>query len=50
VSSTEIRRRISSGEAPTGLVPTLVETHILQHGLYTHRSTLPTAVHLHGEN
>jgi nicotinate-nucleotide adenylyltransferase len=50
VSSTEIRRRLSSGEALTGLVPALVETHILQHGLYTHPSTFPTAVHLHGEN
>jgi nicotinate-nucleotide adenylyltransferase len=50
VSSTEIRRRLSTGEALTGLVPALVETHILQHGLYTHRSTIPAAVHLHGEN
>jgi nicotinate-nucleotide adenylyltransferase len=50
VSSTEIRRRLSAGESLTGLVPRLVETHILQHRLYTHPSTFPTAVHLHGEN
>ena len=50
VSSTEIRRRIASGEMLTGLVPARVETHILQHRLYTHTSAYPTAVHLHGEN
>src|SRR4051812_3663259 len=50
VSSTEIRRRIGSGETLTGLVPSRVETHILQHGLYTHPPAFSTAVHLHGEN
>lgn len=34
VSSTEIRRRLMSGEPLTGLVPPAVATHIHQHGLY----------------
>lgn len=34
VSSTIVRDRLRRGEAITGLVPPLVETHILQHGLY----------------
>ena len=50
VSSTEVRRRLSVGETLTGLVPFPVERHILQHGLYTKTSALPTAIHLHGEN
>lgn len=50
VSSTEVRRRMTAGETLKGLVPASVERHILQHGLYTHTSASPTAVHLHGEN
>jgi nicotinate-nucleotide adenylyltransferase len=34
VSSTEIRRRIAKREPLTGLVPSAVEAHIVQHGLY----------------
>jgi nicotinate-nucleotide adenylyltransferase len=34
VSSTAVRDRLSRGEAISGLVPRLVETHILQHRLY----------------
>ena len=34
VSSTDIRRRIASGEPLAGLVPPAVEAHIVQHGLY----------------
>jgi nicotinate-nucleotide adenylyltransferase len=34
VSSTEIRRRVGAGEPVTGLVPSLVEAHIIRHGLY----------------
>ena len=33
-----------------GLVPARVETHILQHGLYTHNRHIPRQMHLHGEN
>ncbi|HEX9369173.1 MAG TPA: nicotinate-nucleotide adenylyltransferase [Vicinamibacterales bacterium] len=43
VSSTLVRDRLRRGEAITGLVPPLVETHILQHRLYS-----PPADHLHG--
>jgi nicotinate (nicotinamide) nucleotide adenylyltransferase len=50
VSSTEVRRRIAAGETLRGLVPPSVETHILQHGLYTNLSSISAAVHLHGEN
>jgi nicotinate-nucleotide adenylyltransferase len=51
VSSTEVRRRIASGESLDGLVPAAVERHIVQHGLYTTRtSATSTANHLHGEN
>ncbi len=34
VSSTEIRRRVASGEPLDGLVPPAVEAHIVQHRLY----------------
>jgi nicotinate-nucleotide adenylyltransferase len=34
VSSTTVRERVHRGESIRGLVPPLVETHILQHGLY----------------
>jgi len=34
VSSTIVRDRLQRGDAITGLVPPLVETHIHQHGLY----------------
>jgi nicotinate-nucleotide adenylyltransferase len=51
VSSTEVRRRIGSGESLDGLVSTAVERHIVQHGLYTTMtSATSTANHLHGEN
>jgi nicotinate-nucleotide adenylyltransferase len=43
VSSTVVRGRLQRGEPVTGLVPPLVETHILQHRLYT-------ADQLHGQN
>jgi nicotinate-nucleotide adenylyltransferase len=39
VSSTVIRRRLRHGDSITGLVPRPVETHILQHRLYTERTT-----------
>jgi nicotinate-nucleotide adenylyltransferase len=35
VSSTLVRERLARGESITGLVPPLVERHILHHGLYT---------------
>ncbi len=50
VSSTEIRRRLAAGAPLEGLVPSGVERHILQHGLYNKHSVIPTADHLHGEN
>jgi nicotinate-nucleotide adenylyltransferase len=50
VSSTDVRRRIASGESLDGLVPGAVERHIVQHGLYTRTSATSTANHLHGEN
>lgn len=43
VSSTVVRERLRHGEPLTGLVPPLVETHILQHRLYP-------ADQLHGQN
>ena len=43
VSSTEVRRRIASGEPVTGLVAPSVQAHIVQHGLYR-------AGQLHGED
>jgi nicotinate-nucleotide adenylyltransferase len=50
VSSTDIRRRLRAGEAPTGLVPAAVERHIVQHGLYTDGPPSFAANHLHGQN
>jgi nicotinate-nucleotide adenylyltransferase len=50
VSSTEVRRRLASGESVNGLVPVSVERHILQHGLYMKTSVITTAKHLHGQN
>jgi nicotinate-nucleotide adenylyltransferase len=50
VSSTEIRRRIGSGEALTGLVPDAVQQHIAQHELYLGRTATSSADHLHGQN
>jgi nicotinate-nucleotide adenylyltransferase len=53
VSSTIVRDRLRRGEAIAGLVPPLVETHILQHHLY---SRVPagtadqSADQLHGQN
>lgn len=35
VSSTEVRRRLASGESIAGLVPATVATYIGQHGLYS---------------
>lgn len=39
VSSTDIRRRLREGDSITGLVPQLVERHILEHRLYLETST-----------
>jgi nicotinate-nucleotide adenylyltransferase len=50
VSSTEVRRRLASGESVNGLVPVSVERHILQHGLYMKATAIHTANHLHGQN
>jgi nicotinate-nucleotide adenylyltransferase len=50
VSSTEIRQRLVTGAPLTGMVPTAVEAHILQHGLYVAAAPLSTADHLHGQN
>jgi nicotinate-nucleotide adenylyltransferase len=53
VSSTQIRRRLESGETIQGLVPAAVEKHIRQHGLYSvGMSTIlqSTADHLHGHD
>ena len=54
VSSTEIRRRIRNGEALTGLLPPLVERHIIQHRLYLDdmapRVFVAAANHLHDKN
>jgi nicotinate-nucleotide adenylyltransferase len=46
VSSTVVRDRLRRGDAITGLVPPLVETHIHQHQLYSPVS----ADQLHGQN
>lgn len=43
VSSTALRARLRRGEPVNGMVPPLVETHILQHRLY-----FPQADELHG--
>jgi nicotinate-nucleotide adenylyltransferase len=53
VSSTLVRDRLRRGDAITGLVPPLVETHILQHGLYRPPeggSDPLTADQLHGQD
>jgi nicotinate-nucleotide adenylyltransferase len=49
VSSTDIRRRLASGESIRGLVPAAVETYVHQHGLYaSHAQPHPQAAdHLH---
>jgi nicotinate-nucleotide adenylyltransferase len=45
VSSTVVRDRLGRGEAIAGLVPPLVETHIIQHRLY-----VQPVNELHGQN
>jgi nicotinate-nucleotide adenylyltransferase len=53
VSSTVVRERLRRGDAVTGLVPPLVETHILQHRLYSASAEATadkTANQLHGQN
>ena len=53
VSSTDLRRRLSTGESVGGLVPPAVATHIVQHHLYSRTGSLPlipTADHLHGKD
>jgi nicotinate-nucleotide adenylyltransferase len=51
VSSTEIRQRLLAGLPVNGFVPTAIEHHIQQHGLYGRRPVInPTADHLHGQN
>jgi nicotinate-nucleotide adenylyltransferase len=50
VSSTEIRRRMASGEPLTGLVPDAVAQHIVRHELYAARAATSRADHLHGQN
>ncbi len=42
VSSTDIRRRLASGRAITGLVPDAVAAYIAQHALYSSASTNAT--------
>jgi nicotinate-nucleotide adenylyltransferase len=57
VSSTDLRRRRRAGEPLTGLVPSSVEQHIVQHGLYV-GDTAPASIsttsrradHLHGQD
>ena len=41
VSSTMVRTRMPRGESLAGLVPPLVETHILQHRLYSTSAEAP---------
>jgi nicotinate-nucleotide adenylyltransferase len=48
VSSTEIRQRLGAGLPLNGLVPSAIEHHIRQHGLYTRPLTSTQADHLHG--
>jgi len=53
VSSTVLRERLRRREAITGLVPSLVETHIHQHQLYstsTEAAADKSADQLHGQN
>ena len=48
VSSTEIRRRIRTGESLDGLLPGAVEQHIKQHRLYSDEAAVTVAAdHLH---
>ncbi|MBA3887410.1 MAG: nicotinate (nicotinamide) nucleotide adenylyltransferase, partial [Acidobacteria bacterium] len=42
ISSTEIRRRIATGEPLTDLVAPAVESHILRHGLYSLQPVIPS--------
>lgn len=42
VSSTEIRRRVATGESLAGLVPATVEDYILHHGLYRQDNGMQT--------
>jgi nicotinate-nucleotide adenylyltransferase len=48
VSSTEIRRRIDTGESLAGLTPPAVESHIRRHELYSSGSSTLSADQLHG--
>lgn len=53
VSSTVVRDRLRRGEAISGLVPRLVETHILQHRLYVtavEAKAAGSTNELHGQN
>jgi nicotinate-nucleotide adenylyltransferase len=54
VSSTDVRRRIRSGSAVSGLVPPAVERHIRRHRLYLNTAVEPphhtTADQLHGQD
>jgi len=53
VSSTVVRDRLRRGEPIAGLVPRLVETHILQHRLYVtsvEAKAAGSANELHGQN
>jgi nicotinate-nucleotide adenylyltransferase len=50
VSSTEVRRRLLTGESVSGMVPDVVERHIRQHRLYSSSPDSLTADHLHGQN
>jgi nicotinate-nucleotide adenylyltransferase len=53
ISSSDIRRRLRTGEPVRGLVPLAVETHIRQHRLYVPAAAATVrspADHLHGED
>jgi nicotinate-nucleotide adenylyltransferase len=50
ISSTEVRRRLTNGEAAAELLPRSVEAHIRRHGLYSRQPVIPTADHLHGQD
>lgn len=51
VSSTDIRRRVASGESIAGLVPPAVQAHIHQHALYSQSQPHPAPVdQLHGQD
>ena len=50
-SSTEIRRRLAAALPLHGLVPSAIEHHIEQHGLYMNQPLMTSeADHLHGKN